>query len=152
MRKAKPEIQIHFSSKEERELKYEDSYPDGFESLEDVKKEFGTVVWCKYTDCINNKEVKDLQRTSGTLLKKLRYTPINEREATWPGICIRDEIGISFTEVRGSGGSKIKVPSCFVSATNKTGHMDFSRLLQPDGSPYGGNIDSQHSTLDTGVF
>ena len=36
------------------------------------------------------------------------------------------------------------MPSCFVAATNKTGHMNFSRLLQSDGTPLGGNIDSQH--------
>jgi len=152
MRKAKPEIQIYFSSKEEKALKYEDSYPDEFESLEDVKEQFGVVVWCKYTDCINNKEIKGLQRTSGTLLKKLAFTPLNEQEAIWPGICTRDEIGINYTETRTAGGGKVKVPSCFVAATNKTGHMDFSRLLQPDGSPYGGNIDSQHSTQEIGVF
>ena len=40
--------------------------------------------------------------------------------------------------------SKFKVPSCFVAATNKTGHIDFTRFLQSDGSPIGGNIDSQH--------
>ena len=119
--------------------------------MEDVKKEFGVVVWCKYTDCINNKEIKGLQRTSGTLLKKLAFTPLNEQEAIWPGICTRDEIAIKFDEVR-AAGAKVKVPSCFVSATNKTGHMDFSRLLQSDGSPYGGNIDSQHSTKEIGVF
>ena len=152
MRKAKPDIQVHFSSKEERNLKYEDSYPDGFESLEDVKKEHGVVVWCKYKECINNKVLKGLQRTSGTLLKKISFTPIVEQDAIWPGVCTRDEIGIQFQEVRGQGGSKVKVPSCFVSATNKTGHMDFSRLLQSDGTPYGGNIDSQHSSQEIGVF
>jgi len=152
MRKAKPEMQIYFSSKEEKTLEYEDSYPEGFESLEDVKEQFGVVVWCKYRDCINNKEIRGLQRTSGTLLKKRGYIPLNEQEAVWPGICTRDEIGVNFTTIRGAGGSLTKVPACFVSATNKTGHMDFSRLLQSDGTPYGGNIDSQHSTQEIGVF
>lgn len=152
MRKAKPEIQIYLSSKEERTLKYEDSFPEGFESLDDVKEELGVVVWCKYRDCINNKEIKGLQRTSGTLLKKIGFSPLNEQEATWPGVCTRDEIGINFMSVQGQKGSKTKVPACFVSATNKTGHMDWSRLLQPDGSPYGGNIDSQHSSQELGVF
>ena len=113
-------------------------------ALDDVKKEFGVVVWCKYRDCINNKEIKGLQRTSGTLLKKRGYIPLNEQEAVWSGICTRDEIAIKYDEVRSAGGAKFKVPTCFVAATNKTGHMDFSRLLQPDGSPFGGNIDSQH--------
>ena len=111
MRKSKPEIQVQFSSKEDKNLKYEDSYPDEFESLEDVKKKFGVVVWCKYRDCMNNKEIKGLQRTSGTLLKKRGYVPLNEQEATWPGICTREEIGINYMEVRTSGGGKFKVPS-----------------------------------------
>jgi hypothetical protein len=144
MRKVKPEIQIHFSSKGERMLEYEDTFPDDLSTLEDVKAKHGVVVWCKYRACINNKEIKNLQRTSGTLLKRRGYVPLNEQEATWPGICTEEEIGINYIEFRTSGGAKTKVPACFVAATNKTGHMDFSKLLQPDGSPFGGNIDSQH--------
>ena len=143
--KVRPEIQINFSSKlEEKKREYEDKFPEELPTLEEVKKKYGVVVWCKFTDCINNQEVAGLQRTSGTLLKKRVYTPLNEQEATWPGICTRDEIAIKFDAVRTSGGSKVKVPSCFVAATNKTGHIDFSRFLNSDGSPLGGNIDSQH--------
>ena len=143
--KARPEIQISFSSKNKEEVReYKDTFTDALPTLEDVKNEYGVVVWCKYTACINNKTIQGLQRTSGTLVKKRAYIPLNEQEATWPGICTRDEIAINYTEVFTVGGSKIKVPSCFVAATNKTGHMDFSRLLQSDGTPHGGNIDSQH--------
>ena len=38
----------------------------------------------------------------------------------------------------------MKVPSCFTAASNSSGHIDFSKFLNPDGSPLGGNIDSQH--------
>ena len=41
---------------------------------------------------------------------------------------------------------------CFNAAGNKTGYMDFSRLLQSDGSPYGGNIDSQTPEHGTEAF
>ena len=133
------------------ELVYEDQFPDDLPTIKEVKEKYGTVVWCKFRDCINNQEVKGLQRTSGTILKSRTYEPIAEQEAIWPGICTRDEIGIQFTEIRGHGGSKVKVPSCFVSGTNKTGHMDFSKLLQSDGSALGGNIDSQN-TYDAGEF
>jgi hypothetical protein len=143
--KARPEIQISFSGKLEKgQLEYEDKFPEDLPTLEEVKKKYGVVVWCKFTACINNQEIAGLQRTSGTLLKKQGYTPLNDQEATWPGICSRDEIAIKYDEIRGTGGSKIKVPSCFVAATNKTGHMDFSKFLNSDGSPLGGNIDSQH--------
>ena len=70
MRTVKPEIQVHFSSKEERTLQYEDTFPDEVSTLEDVKAKYGVVVWCKYIGCKSNQEIKGLQRTSGTLLKK----------------------------------------------------------------------------------
>jgi hypothetical protein len=143
--KARPEIQISFSSKVEKEqLEYEDKFPEDLPTLEEVKKKYGVVVWCKFTACINNEEVAGLQRTSGTLVKRRGYTPLNEQEAIWPGICTRNEIAIKYDEIRTAGGRKVKVPSCFVAATNKTGHIDFSKFLKSDGSPLGGNIDSQH--------
>jgi len=138
MRTVKPEIQIYFSSEEEQTLEYEDKFSKELPTLEDVKEQFGVVVWCKYTECINNQKVADLQRTSGTLLKRRGYIPLNEQEAVWPGICTRDEIGINYVDIRIAKGRQLKVPTCFVSATNKTGHMDFSRLLQSDGTPFGG--------------
>ena len=152
MRKANEgKISVSFNESVEEKRVYEDQFPDDLPTIEEVKEKYGTVVWCKFRDCINNQEVKGLQRTSGTLLKRRGFTPIVEQEAIWPGICIREEIGIQFMEVRGSGGSKVKVPSCFVAGTNKTGHMDFSKLLQSDGSALGGNIDSQN-IYDGGQF
>ena len=146
IRKAQADkLKIQFSSKVEAEAReYKDTFPDGLPTLDDVKNQYGVVVWCKYKACINNQTIEGLQRTSGTLLNKRGYTPLNEQEAIWPGICTRNEIAIDYTEKITAGGSKLKVPSCFVSASNKTGHMDFSSLLQSDGSPLGGNIDSQH--------
>ena len=143
--KVRPEIQIGFSNKNKEEVReYKDAFTNELPTLEDVKNKYGVVVWCKYTACINNQTIKGLQRTSGTLLKKRAYSPLNEQEAIWSGICTRNEIAINYTEVFTSKGNKIKVPSCFVAATKNTGHMDFSRLLQSDGTPMGGNIDSQH--------
>ena len=89
-----------------------------------------------------------MQRKSGTLLKNRTYKPLSEDEGTWTGICTRNEIGITYNEVMTSSKSKFKIPSCFVSATNKTGHIDFTRFLQSDGSPIGGNISSQHESDD----
>jgi len=122
---------------------YEDKFPEGLPTLEDVKEALGVVVWCKFFHCKYNQEVQGLQRTSGTILKNPVYEPLAEQEAIWSGICTRDEIAINYQIVTNSK-SDVKVPSCFVAATTKTGHIDFTKLLQPDGSPFGGNIDSQH--------
>ena len=132
------------SKKKKKATKYKNKFPKELKTLDDVKDKYGVVVWCKFTDCKNNREIKDLQRTSGTLLKNRTYKPLSEEEATWTGICTRDEIAITYNEIMTSTISKFKVPSCFVAATNKTGHIDFTRFLQSDGSPIGGNIDSQH--------
>ena len=118
-------------------------------TLEDVKKEYGTVVWCKYLKCKNNKEVEGLQRTSGTILGNRAYNPINEQEHVWEGICTKSEIAIKYDEIVTASGTKFKVPSCFSAVTGVSGHIDFSRLLQPDGSPFGGSIESQ-SNRNTG--
>ena len=145
LKKMRPEIQISFNEPvEEEKLEYKDDFPESLPTIEEVKQEFGTLVWCKFTKCQWNRRVKGWQRTTGTILNNRTYTPISEQEHTWIGICGRDEIAIKYDEIRGQSGSKTRVPSCFSAVTGVSGHMDFSRLLQPDGSPIGGNIDSQH--------
>jgi len=143
--KVRPEIQISFNSGVEAEKReYEDTFPESLPNIEAVKEKYGTVIWCKYTKCKYNAEVKGLQRTSGTILKNVNYTPIAEQEAIWPFICTRGEIAIKYDEVRTAGGTKFKVPSCFTASSKSSGHIDFSKFLNSDGSPLGGNIDSQH--------
>ena len=149
LQKVNKGIRVFTDSKKAKEKTvYKDKFPKDSKNLEEVKNKYGVVVWCKFTDCKNNKEIKGLQRKSGTLLKNRTYKPLSEDEATWTGICTRDEIGITYNEVMTSSKSKFKIASCFVSATNKTGHIDFTRFLQSDGSPIGGNIDSQHPSDD----
>jgi len=144
LRKAKPDIQVSFSSPmEQKQREYKDEFPEELPTIEDVKKKYGVVVWCKYIGCKSNQEIKGLQRTSGTLLKNRTYNPINEQEHIWEGICTRNEIAIKYDEVH-NGSAKLKVPSCFTASSKSTGHIDFSRFLNSDGSPLGGNIDSQH--------
>ena len=145
LKKVRPEIQIHFNSdKEEVKREYKDKFTKELPTFEDVKKKYGVVVWCKYTKCKYNEEVQGLQRTSGTLLKNSNYTPIVEQEAIWPAICSRSEIAIKFDEIITRQSSKIKVPSCFTASSKSSGHIDFSKFLNSDGTPLGGNIDSQH--------
>jgi len=138
------------SGKEPKKVTYEDKLPSGM-TFEEFKKQQGVVIWCKYYDCVNNKQFEDTQRTTGTLRKNSSYKPISERENVWRGVCTRDEIGVDFQEFF-SNGAKFKVPMCFNAASNKTGYMDFSKLLQSDGSPYGGNIDSQSPEHGTEAF
>jgi len=138
------------SGKEPKKVTYEDKLPSGM-TFEEFKKQQGVVIWCKYYDCVNNKQFEDTQRTTGTLRKNSSYKPISERENVWQGVCTRDEIGVDFQEFF-SNGAKFKVPMCFNAATNKTGYMDFSKMLQSDGTPYGGNIDSQSPEHGTEAF
>ena len=114
-------------------------------TLEDVKAKYGKIVWCKFTKCQYNEQVKGLQRTTGTLLQNRTYKPISEQEHTWDSLCTRDEIAIKYDEMHTPNGGKFRFPSCFSSVTGVSGHMDFSKLLQPDGSPFGGSLESQSS-------
>ena len=147
LKKVGAEIAISFnSSAEGKKREYEDTFPESLPTIEEVKKKYGVVVWCKYVKCKYNAEVDGLQRTSGTLLKNSGYKPIVEQDAIWPFICTRGEIAIRFDEIRGKGGSKTKVPSCFTASSKSSGHIDFSKFLNSDGSPIGGNISSQHES------
>jgi|TARA_R110000824_G_scaffold224084_2_gene411785 hypothetical protein len=127
---------------EDKPVVYEDRFPEGT-TLEDLKEQQGTVIWCKYYACAHNKQFENTQRTTGALRNNTSYKPIVEKENVWVGLCTRDEIGVDFKSFF-SSGAKFKVPACYNAATNKTDHMDFSKLIQSDGTPYGGNIDSQN--------
>ncbi len=138
-------FQMAFPGKKEKKKKeYKDKFPKKLPTLEDIKKKHGVVVWCKYAKCKNYQEIKGLQRTSSTILKNLRYQPINEQDHIWEGICTRNEIAIKYEEVITASRTKIKVPHCFTSSTKSAGKVDFTKFLNPDGSALGGNIDSQH--------
>lgn len=130
-------------SKEEAPTVYEDRLPEG-SSEEDLKESRGVVVWCKYYGCVNNEQFEDTQRTTGTLRNNPNYKPIVEKDNVWKGLCTRKEIAIDFKSFF-SSGAKFKVPACYNAATNKTGYMDFSKLLQSDGTPHGGSLESQSS-------
>lgn len=145
LRKVKPEIQVIFNSPiEKKKREYKDKFPKHLKTMEAVKKKYGAVIWCQFTECKFNEEIDGLQRTTGTILKNRTYNPINEQEHVWATVCNRGEVAIKYDEVTTASGAKFKVPSCFTTATKRTGHIDFSRFLQSDGSPIGGNIDSQH--------
>ena len=154
LQRTRPEIQVAFTAPKKQEKKeYVEKFTEEYPDMEAVKAEHGKVVFCKYTDCLYNKELKGFHRTTGKILKNVTYKPIGEQEHIWSTVCTRDEIALTYHEYISKDAQKVKVPACFTSVTGVSGHMDFSKLLQPDGSPYGGSISSQHaSDSGYGIF
>jgi len=129
--------------------KYEgDSLPENT-TVEDLHEKYDKLVWCDYYACFWNARPEGLNKTVGSVLNNSVHKPLGANDG-WQGICGRpEEIALRFKQITTSSGAKQNVPYCFTPANNgKTGHVDFSRLLQPNGSPYGGSIDSQHATVD----
>ena len=129
-------LTFYMKGKTETSSEYVDKLPKGI-TAEEFRKKYGVVVWCDYFGCKYNTQVEDTQRTTGTLLKKRGYQPLGKDAGVWRGLCTRGEIGVSYR------GDK---PECFTSAVRKTGNLSFASLLQSDGTPYGGNVDSQHAS------
>jgi len=129
-------LSFYMKGKTETSVEYTDKIPKDM-TAEEFKEKYGVVVWCDYFGCKHNVQVADTQRTTGTLLQKRGYQPLGKDAGVWRGLCTRGEIGLKYV-----GGK----PECFTTAVRKTGHMSFASLLQSDGTPYGGNIDSQHAT------
>ena len=87
MRKVEKPMTFYMNTKEVPEIPvYEDKFPEGT-TLEDLKEEHGVVVWCKYLACVNNKQFKDTQRTTGSLRKNSSYKPIGVKDNVWEGVC-----------------------------------------------------------------
>ena len=95
--------------RKEEPVVYEDKFPEGT-TIEDLKKQHGVVIWCKYSACAHNKQFEDTQRTTGTIQKNSSYKPIGAKQHVWQGLCTRDEIGVDFKEFF-SSGAKFKVPA-----------------------------------------
>jgi len=126
-------LSFYMKGKTETSVEYVNKLPKGV-TAEEFKKKYGVVVWCDYFGCRNNVRIEDTQRTTGTLLKLRGYQPLGTDAGVWRGLCTRGEIGLKYV------GDK---PVCFTAAVNKTGHVSFAGLLQSDGTPYGGSIESQ---------
>jgi len=127
-------VSFYMKGKTETSVEYVDKIPKDM-TAEEFKEKYGVVVWCDYFGCRHNVQVADTQRTTGTLLQKREYQPLGKDAGVWRGLCTRGEIGLKYV-----GGK----PECFTAAVRKTGHMSFAGLLQSDGSPYGGSLESQH--------
>ena len=132
-------LTFYMKGKTEENIEYKDKLPKDW-TVEEFREKYGVVVWCDYFECKHNVQYENIQRTTGTLLKNIGYQPLGKDAGVWRGLCTRDEIGLKFTQ----GGK----PECFTAAINKRKHMNFANLLQSDGTPYGGSLESQHPSLD----
>jgi len=142
----KDKIRVDFMEPTKKVLTEEDKLPEGM-TEEDLKAQYAKLVWCEYYGCKWNEQI-GAERTLKTILKNRTYKPFKD-DPGMKGLCGRpEEIAIRFKTIV-SGSQKYQVPACFTCNTGVTGHVDFSKFLQPDGTSWGGNIDSQHVS-DTG--
>ena len=141
-------ITFHFNSKEKPQDMTEDSLPEGV-TEEEFKQQYAKIVYCNYRECFWNTRIEGLKKTKASILMNRTYVPLGE--PGFSAVCSRPEIAIQLNTYTIGGSQKRPVPTCFTAAKNgKTGHMDFARLLQSDGSPYGGSLESQHPAIDDG--
>jgi hypothetical protein len=126
----------------ENTKEYKSTLPEGM-TQENLREAYGKVVWCKFVDCRYNTQIEGLQRTTGDITNNSSFKPISEKEHIWDSICVRNEIALEFIVIT-SQNVKHKIPACFVASSDSRNKMDWSKLLQSDGTPYGGNIESQN--------
>ena len=106
----------------------------------------------KISACKYNSNIEGVQRTTSDITKNESFKPINEQTHIWDGICTRNEIALDFTIIT-SKNVKHKIPSCYVASSDSRTKMDWAKLLQSDGTPYGGSLESQnpeHAAFSTG--
>ena len=131
-----------YDKPEPKDNKIEDKLPKGM-TAEEFKAKYAKVVWCDYYQCMHNRQPEGAKRQIATLLENPEYKPLGPKDAMIRGVCAKAEIGIKFKTISTTSGIKHKVPECFNAAGNKNkGGMYFSKLLQSDGSPFGGSIES----------
>ena len=135
----------------ENTKEYKSTLPEGMTD-ENLREAYGKVVWCKFSACKYNSNIEGVQRTTSDITKNESFKPINEQTHIWDGICTRNEIALDFTIIT-SKNVKHKIPSCYVASSDSRTKMDWAKLLQSDGTPYGGSLESQnpeHAAFSTG--
>lgn len=107
--------------------------PEDREELQQYKK----LVFCKFYDCIWNVKID-----GGVHIPHHKdWKPLSDGEADkYIGVCGRPALGLSKVEFEQGNRHEVVAKCDYRSDKGIKGHMDFSRLLQPDGSPYGGTI------------
>lgn len=104
--------------------------PDSCDVLQGFKK----LLYCDDYKCLHNIPI-----TAKKIIKHHKDDKPFEADA-YRGVCGRPELGFRNRIVYSMHG-KYTVTRCdYRSDKSLSDHMDFSKLLQPDGTPYGGNI------------
>ena len=130
---------------------YKSTLPEGMTD-ENLREAYGKVVWCKFNACKYNNQIIGVQRTTSDITNNQSFKPINEQTHIWDGICVRSEIALDFKIIT-SNNVQHKIPACYVASSDSRNKMDWSKLLQSDGTPYGGSIESQnpdHAAFSSG--
>ena len=105
--------------------------PENCVELQRYKK----LIYCDDSQCLWNLPIK----TSKQILPHKGYRPIGN-DYQYNGICARGDVGLSYREMQSRDGN-YKVTRCQVrSDRGISGHMDFAKLLQSDGTAQGGVI------------
>ncbi|MAH44836.1 hypothetical protein CMI37_03355 [Candidatus Pacearchaeota archaeon] len=138
-------LTFYFNSKEQPQRPDDDQLPEEL-TVEEFQEQYAKIVYCDYEACFWNTYVKGLHTTKGTILGNKNYVAFGAQG--FANVCARPAIAITGNTYT-IGNQKRVLPTCFTTAKNgKTGHVDFSKLLQSDGTPFGGSIESQAPTLD----
>ena len=138
-------LSFYFNSKEQPQRPEDDQLPEEL-TVEEFNELYAKIVYCDFEDCFWNTYVKGLHKTKGSILANKNYVPFGAKG--FANVCARPEIAITSNTYK-IGSQKRTLPTCFTTAKNgKTGHVDFSKLLQTDGTPYGGSLESQSPRLD----
>ena len=96
--------------------------------------QYAKLVFCADKGCLWNKPI------SQTKVVKRNKDYVGFEGGGYTGICSRPEIALD-PQVIDTLQRKYRLATCSVRSDRSiSGHMDFAKLLQSDGTPYGGNI------------
>lgn len=108
--------------------------PESCDGIKQHKK----ILWCDASKCLWNVPVKPGKHIS----HHKDWKPLGDSDR-YQGICGRLEVGLRFGTIKTAETKHIVTQCAFMSDKALSGHIDFAKLLQPNGSPYGGLITSQ---------
>lgn len=100
-------------------------------------EKYKMLVFCKFYECAWNVPIED-----GVHIPHHKdWKPFSDGDADkYKGICGRGALGLSRVEYKQDSTKKVIAKCDHRSDTHISGHQDFARLLQSDGSPFGGTL------------
>tara|TARA_Y100000310_G_scaffold341182_1_gene439534 strand:+ start:19408 stop:19809 length:402 start_codon:yes stop_codon:yes gene_type:complete len=105
--------------------------PENCESIQAFKK----LVYCNVSECLWNVPIK----TPKVIKHHKGYVPIGDT-GSYKGVCKREDVGVGLRVVN-TFQTKNKLAECqYRSDKFIAGHIDFAKMLDSSGNPYGGTI------------